>query len=101
LCSPLAISNTLDISSLAANITHHFDVAHFGIDIGATHAHYDKYLFPEVSNWYFLTEQSSHSVASINFVARQGVKPEELAKVWRIPLEAACQTLDVTSQRYV
>ena len=68
-------------------------------------AHTHEYLFPEVSNWYFPTEQAFHNgdynVAALNAFAHRGVKPEHLAKVWKIPLQAARRTVDVTSQRYV
>ena len=104
-CSPYSISNTLDISSFAAELDHQLAVSSFGIDVGAVVAHTDEYLLPEVSNWYFPTEQAfnngDYNVAALNAYAHRGVKPEHLAKVWKIPLEAARRTVDVTSQRYV
>ncbi|GAF79741.1 unnamed protein product, partial [marine sediment metagenome] len=100
-----SVSPLLDPSELAYALSERAVISKFAVSVGATNAYQGDYLFdsPSVSmdgpttgeidlDEYF-TASATHAEAP------KGVSVEQLSKVWRIDLETAKRTLDVTTQR--
>ena len=99
------VSPVLDPVMLASSLDERGAIRRFATSIGSTNAHHEKYLFDimlddvnEVSaigelDFEFFTASATHAEAS------KGISAEQLSKVWRIDLDSATRTLDITTQR--
>ena len=82
------ISSTLDPGSFASELEERAALSHFGMSVGSLHGvvdDKDDLFIPEVS--------AAHAEPP------KGVSAKYLSKVWKIDLDTAKRTLDVTSQR--
>lgn len=95
------VSAILDPSSLSNLLQDRANVGKFSMAIGATDVHEDRYLFndpeiPDVFNTYDILDEIM--VSPTHAAPLNGVNAYDLSKVWRIDLESAQRTLDVTTQ---
>lgn len=101
-CSAYSISNTLDVHAYASELDRQADLRHIASVCEVNCADIiPGPLFPDVVYSDPTSTSRRPVVSALNMKSSRGVKPEFLAKVWRIPLEVARQTVESTSQRIV
>jgi hypothetical protein len=95
----------LVVSTLASTLSERGSLGQFCASIGATEAHFDPVLFPDLVkddiNLMGQLDLDEYMFSSTEATNTRGVSAEHLSKVWRIDMPTAARTLEVTSQRYV
>ena len=92
-------------TSLESKLTDRAHLGNYMMSIGATSAWHEDFLFDDSQ----VTEEATDSLKDMNFdsfmagsttaSSSRGVSAEHLSKIWRIDLETARKTIDVTTQR--
>jgi len=101
-----SISSVLDPSSLASALSERGEIGRFMASIGSTNAVDCEYLF-DIADGSDTNEPicigeidlDPYFVSTAHAERPKGVSAEQLSKVWRIDLETAKRTLEVTTQR--
>ena len=97
-----SVSSTLDPGTFASNLNERLAYSKFGMSVGSMNG------ATEIDDDLFIDEPTMGNIELSNMEANidathaetpKGISPKELAKVWRIDLETAKKTLEVTSQR--
>jgi hypothetical protein len=101
-----AIDPSLVASTIASSLSEQrASFGQFFSSIGATTAHFNDVLFPELVeddiNLIGQLDLDDYMLSSADATNTRGVTAEQLSKVWRIDLPTAAKTIDVTSQRCV
>jgi hypothetical protein len=102
------VDPALVASTLASTLSERASVGQLCASIGATEAHLDAVLFPDLveDNINLMgqldLDKYEYILSSTAEVTNtRGVSAEHLSKVWRIDMPTAARTLEVTSQRCV
>ena len=82
------ISSTLDPGSFVANLEERAAMSHFGMSVGSMHGAPDDY-----------NDLFSPGISAAHAEPPKGVSAKHLSKIWKIDLDTAKRTLEVTSQR--
>ena len=82
-----AINSTLDLTTFASNLVERGAYSKFGMSIGSMHCTIDD-----------VNDLFTSDITATHAEPPKGVSAKHLAKVWKIDLESAKRTLEVTSQ---